>query len=171
MAQLAYSVLFSIAEADSRPKSAHRYNVAQQQQIYRSEIERIWKAQHDSLSNKVEPELTEEEATERPKAGPSRATSVRFEGRETSPLFAGSPPKESGFSRASTVERGEEPPANRVLRIKRLVSPNQFLSPSLPEIDLVLDFSLLGRWRMENRNHPRCRRDKRIYLSQANLGS
>ncbi|KAJ8083724.1 hypothetical protein PM082_002490 [Marasmius tenuissimus] len=50
-----------LAEAENRPKSAHRYNVAEQQQIYRSEIERIWKAQYDSLSKKEEPELTAED--------------------------------------------------------------------------------------------------------------
>jgi transcription initiation factor TFIID subunit 1 len=32
--------------------------VAEQQQIYKSEIERIWKAQFDSLSRKDEPQLT-----------------------------------------------------------------------------------------------------------------
>ncbi|KAL0578462.1 hypothetical protein V5O48_003511 [Marasmius crinis-equi] len=50
-----------MAEAENRPKSAHRYNVAEQQQIYRSEIERIWKAQYDSLTKKEEPELTAED--------------------------------------------------------------------------------------------------------------
>lgn len=32
--------------------------MAEQQQIYKSEIERIWKAQFDSLSRKDEPQLT-----------------------------------------------------------------------------------------------------------------
>ncbi|KAG8726504.1 hypothetical protein FRC11_015069, partial [Ceratobasidium sp. 423] len=50
------------AEANSRPKNQHRYNVAQQQQVYKSEIERIWRAQFKSLSNKTPPELTQEEA-------------------------------------------------------------------------------------------------------------
>jgi hypothetical protein len=53
--------IFYSAEAENRPKSAHRYNVAEQQQIYKSEIERIWKAQFDSLSRKDEPQLTDEE--------------------------------------------------------------------------------------------------------------
>ncbi|KAH7107045.1 hypothetical protein BKA62DRAFT_685859 [Auriculariales sp. MPI-PUGE-AT-0066] len=61
-----------MAEADNRPKSAHRYNVAEQQQIYRSEIDRIWKAQYDSLSSKVEPELSEEDEE------PAKETKVRF---------------------------------------------------------------------------------------------
>ncbi|KAG1452797.1 hypothetical protein G6F56_007728 [Rhizopus delemar] len=41
--------------------SAHRYNVAEQQQIYREEIARIWKAQLDSLSITTEPELSDNE--------------------------------------------------------------------------------------------------------------
>ncbi|TRM65919.1 hypothetical protein BD626DRAFT_486234 [Schizophyllum amplum] len=53
-----------LAEAESRPKSAHRYNVAEQQQIYKSEVERIWKAQFDSLSRKDAPPLTEEDERE-----------------------------------------------------------------------------------------------------------
>ncbi|KAG1170192.1 hypothetical protein G6F70_008805 [Rhizopus microsporus] len=54
-----------LAQIKARPKSAHRYNVAEQQQIYREEIARIWKAQLDSLSNPIEPELTDQEEEER----------------------------------------------------------------------------------------------------------
>ena len=54
------------AEAESRPKSAHRYNVAEQQQIYKSEIDRIWRAQFDSLSRKDEPDLSEDEEEKKP---------------------------------------------------------------------------------------------------------
>ncbi|KAI8646780.1 hypothetical protein BD408DRAFT_409720 [Parasitella parasitica] len=50
-----------LAQIEARPKSAHRYNVAEQQQIYREEIARIWKAQLDSLGNKVEPALSDHE--------------------------------------------------------------------------------------------------------------
>ncbi|KAH8835873.1 atypical/TAF1 protein kinase [Flagelloscypha sp. PMI_526] len=42
-----------LAEAENRPKSAHRYNVAEQQQIY--------KAQFNSLSKKEPPQLTAED--------------------------------------------------------------------------------------------------------------
>ncbi|KAF9527736.1 hypothetical protein CPB83DRAFT_855540 [Crepidotus variabilis] len=99
-----------LAEAENRPKSAHRYNVAEQQQIYKSEIERIWKAQFDSLSRKTEPKLTEEDerrdaAPKKPPPGPSARPSP-------------------SFSRASSVDRsGSVPPdeARRVLRIKRFV--------------------------------------------------
>ncbi|KAI9273576.1 hypothetical protein BY458DRAFT_473908 [Sporodiniella umbellata] len=50
-----------LAQIKARPKSAHRYNVAEQQQIYKEEIARIWKSQLDSLSNTEEPELSDRE--------------------------------------------------------------------------------------------------------------
>ncbi|CAO3608510.1 unnamed protein product [Cunninghamella blakesleeana] len=50
-----------LAQIEARPKSAHRYNVAEQQQIYREEIARIWKAQLDSLQNPEEPTLSDHE--------------------------------------------------------------------------------------------------------------
>ncbi|GAA5807742.1 hypothetical protein MFLAVUS_001118 [Mucor flavus] len=53
-----------LAQIEARPKSAHRYNVAEQQQIYREEIARIWKAQLESLSNKIEPVLSDHEDEE-----------------------------------------------------------------------------------------------------------
>ena len=46
---------------ENRPKSAHRYNVQEQQEVYKEEIARIWKLQFESLSNPVEPQLTEED--------------------------------------------------------------------------------------------------------------
>ncbi|SAM05624.1 hypothetical protein [Absidia glauca] len=48
-----------LAQIEARPKSAHRYNVAEQQQIYREEIARIWKAQLDALQNPEEPTLSD----------------------------------------------------------------------------------------------------------------
>ncbi|KAG6877881.1 hypothetical protein C0993_002882 [Termitomyces sp. T159_Od127] len=88
-----------MAEAENRPKSQHRYNVAEQQSIYKSEIERIWKAQYASLSRKDEPQLTAED-----------------EARPPSP----------SFSRASSIDREREmslgPEGNKkVLRIRRLI--------------------------------------------------
>ncbi|KAF6766609.1 atypical/TAF1 protein kinase [Ephemerocybe angulata] len=116
-----------LAEAESRPKSAHRYNVAEQQQIYKSEIERIWKAQYDSLSRKDEPQLTEEDerrgqkqiaAAAAPPPPPSRGP---YGGYGFPQLGDASP----GMSRASSIDReGSAIPddgAKRVLRIKRLV--------------------------------------------------
>jgi len=133
--------LSPIAEAESRPKSAHRYNVAEQQQIYKSEIDRIWKAQFDSLSRKEEPILTEEDENKSKNASvqpgyqsTGQPTSFRFStamqlgnaGATTSmfsiaPAAAPSP----GMSRASSVDRdaGE---SKKVLRIKRLVSRHCF---------------------------------------------
>ncbi|CAK5280614.1 unnamed protein product [Mycena citricolor] len=99
-----------VAEAENRPKSAHRYNVAEQQVIYKSEIERIWKAQFDSLSRKDEPQLSEDEKDE-------RQGSVRPEPEASSPAAAGSP---AAFSRASSMDRDPES-SRRVLRIQRKV--------------------------------------------------
>ncbi|KAJ2860330.1 hypothetical protein GGH94_005586 [Coemansia aciculifera] len=36
------SVEEKLAEIEARPKSAHRYNMAEQQQIYKDEITSIW---------------------------------------------------------------------------------------------------------------------------------
>src|SRR5882762_2915759 len=114
------------AEAENRPKSAHRYNVAEQQQIYKSEIERIWKAQFDSLSRKDEPELTPEDEEPEVKV-PQRQSSVRNESlapsTTMSPVVAAPSP---AFSRGSSLDRDREVSmgpdgARRVLRIKRLV--------------------------------------------------
>ncbi|KAG2023004.1 atypical/TAF1 protein kinase [Coprinopsis cinerea AmutBmut pab1-1] len=102
-----------LAEAESRPKSAHRYNVAEQQQIYKSEIERIWKAQYDSLSRTDKPELTEEDE--------------RRDKQMTAALEAGPSARPSpAFSRASSIDREREGSvgpdgAKRILRIKRLI--------------------------------------------------
>ncbi|KAG6333706.1 hypothetical protein ID866_5389 [Astraeus odoratus] len=118
-----------LAEAENRPKSAHRYNVAEQQQIYKSEIERIWKAQYDSLSRKDEPELTPEDDAPPPEPKkPQRHGSLKIE-TPHSPAAASPIPGGSFspvFSRGSSLERDREmsigPDGSRkVLRIKRLV--------------------------------------------------
>lgn len=115
-------------EAENRPKSAHRYNVAEQQLIYKSEIERIWKAQFASLSRKDEPQLTDDEDDR--KSQPSqRAT--RRESRAHSPAIAltgglvVSAAASPGLSRASSIERERDvsvgPDGRRVLRIRRRI--------------------------------------------------
>ncbi|KAF9364515.1 hypothetical protein BGX34_001286 [Mortierella sp. NVP85] len=43
-----------LAQIELLPKSTHRYNVAEQQQVYREEITRIWNAQRIALSNMEE---------------------------------------------------------------------------------------------------------------------
>nr|GAT48436.1 predicted protein [Mycena chlorophos] len=110
-----------VAEAENRPKSAHRYNVAEQQVIYKSEIERIWKAQFTSLNRKDEPQLTDEE-DEEPLQIRGRAPSVR---QETVPPEGSSPAAAaSPASRASSIDRETSvgPESNRrVLRIQRLI--------------------------------------------------
>jgi len=76
--------------------------VAEQQLIYKSEIERIWKAQFDSLSRTDEPPLTEED--------------LRREARSIEKL---------NNERAGSLDReGSLAPdaPKSVLRIKRLVS-------------------------------------------------
>ncbi len=49
------------AEAEAKSKSGHKYSVAEQQAVYRSEIDRIWNAQCRSLSNPIPPKLTAED--------------------------------------------------------------------------------------------------------------
>ncbi|TCD62848.1 hypothetical protein EIP91_006329 [Steccherinum ochraceum] len=127
-----------LAEAENRPKSAHRYNVAEQQQIYKSEIERIWKAQFDSLSRKDEPELTAEDVERDRKAtadvrAASRRQSVPH-GMASMYTPAGSPtahldtpgPSSPTFSRGSSLARERGPSMDpdaqkKVMRIKRFV--------------------------------------------------
>ncbi|KAG6862165.1 hypothetical protein C0995_004247 [Termitomyces sp. Mi166 len=102
------------AEAENRPKSQHRYNVAEQQSIYKSEIERIWRAQYDSLSRKDEPQLTAEDE-------------ARYTSHQVSQAnHRDSRPPSPSFSRASSIDRDREmslgPEGNkRILRIKRLI--------------------------------------------------
>jgi transcription initiation factor TFIID subunit 1, fungi type len=130
-------IIFLAAEAENRPKSAHRYNVAEQQQIYKSEIERIWKAQFDSLSRKDEPQLTAEDEEQPEIKGPPRQSSVRKESvapysSAMSPVAVGAP--SPAFSRGSSLERDRETSvgpdgAKKVLRIKRLV---RYLPVTLP---------------------------------------
>ncbi|KAH9964216.1 TAF1 transcription initiation factor TFIID subunit TAF1 [Russula dissimulans] len=116
-----------LAEAENRPKSAHRYNVAEQQLIYKSEIERIWRAQFASLSRKDEPQLTDDEDDH--KSQPLQRVG-RKESRAHSPAAAfigGTPSAASpGLSRASSVERDRDVSVGpdggrRVLRIKRFI--------------------------------------------------
>lgn len=128
------------AEAENRPKSAHRYNVAEQQQIYKSEIERIWKAQFDSLSRKDEPQLTPEDEAPPPppdtKKIVQRQGSMRIDTQTPfSPAMSPAPgrPTSPAYSRGSSLERDREmsmgPEGSRkVLRIKRLVGHLSYLT-------------------------------------------
>lgn len=134
------------AEAENRPKSAHRYNVAEQQQIYKSEIERIWKAQFDSLSRKEEPQLTAEDEERAEVKKPQQHSSNR---RESYPPYvpAMSPPGNPGasspaFSRGSSLERDRDESmgpesGTRVLRIKRFVRFGFQLEPRNIALDTL----------------------------------
>lgn len=127
-----------MAEAENRPKSAHRYNVAEQQVIYKSEIERIWKAQFDSLSRKDEPPLTAEdiradgEATRRQQQAQQQMQQQQQQNSMAYGYFPGlGGPSQMPMSpapaqsRMNSVERegsiGPDGSSRRVLRIKRLV--------------------------------------------------
>lgn len=110
-----------LAEIEARPKSAHRYNVAEQQAIYRQEIDRIWRAQFDALSSPYEPSKTEEDELR------YRAEEAKMEGAAATPAVGMTPftPAEGmspGMHRSASpgtdgLPRG--PP--KVLRIRRLV--------------------------------------------------
>ncbi|KAJ2513435.1 hypothetical protein GGI11_004400, partial [Coemansia sp. RSA 2049] len=56
------SVEEKLAEIEARPKSAHRYNVAEQQQIYKEEISCIWNKQFKALSQGEPPNIRVSEA-------------------------------------------------------------------------------------------------------------
>ncbi|TDL28234.1 TAF1, transcription initiation factor TFIID, subunit TAF1 [Rickenella mellea] len=127
-----------MAEADNRPKSAHRYNVAEQQTVYKSEIERIWKAQFASLSRKDEPQLTaedEERVVQQQKQSRPKSKYEEFDlppiaaspagmgmGMATPGVPAAAP--SPAFSRGSSLDRevslGPDT-GHKVLRIKRMV--------------------------------------------------
>lgn len=127
--------------------------MAEQQQIYKSEIERIWKAQFDSLSRKDEPQLSEEEEEKRPEKKLRRSISF-VDAPMHSPLaFRSTPgPASPAFSRASSIAQDRDlspgPEAQqRVLRIKRYVSiANYYIRFSLNPLNNI------GQWRMEDRD-------------------
>ncbi len=48
-------------EAEALSKSGHKYNVAEQQQIYRSEVSRIWNQQRQALSRTKPPRTNEQD--------------------------------------------------------------------------------------------------------------
>ncbi|KAI8149894.1 hypothetical protein BJV82DRAFT_585138 [Fennellomyces sp. T-0311] len=87
-----------LAQIEQRPKSAHRYNVAEQQQIYREEIARIWKAQLEALSFKNEPDLSDNEGE-----GESEADDISREVYHAdSPMAASPAPYGRRYERAQS---------------------------------------------------------------------
>ena len=89
------------AEAEAKSKSGHKYSVAEQQAVYRSEIDRIWNAQCRALSNPVPPEIT---AAERDRERREKEREAREQAAENG---------------AGGAAAGGEP--TRILRIRRLV--------------------------------------------------
>ena len=82
-------LIISVAEAENRPKSQHRYNVQEQQTKYNQEIVRIWNNQWNSLVRRTEPELTEDEEEKRP----AKKRRISGDPQEESPYTtANSPP-------------------------------------------------------------------------------
>ncbi|GAA6041854.1 hypothetical protein JCM8097_004508 [Rhodosporidiobolus ruineniae] len=130
-----------MAEMANRPKSAHKYNVQEQQDIYREEIARIWKIQWDSLTNPKEPLLTQEDedrargrlAAEKKKKLAVGAAAAAATAAETPASAAGTPAAGRALtpgSRAGSVDlddgasvtSGRNGGKAKTLRIKRLVN-------------------------------------------------
>ncbi|CAE6447798.1 unnamed protein product [Rhizoctonia solani] len=147
------------AEANSRPKNQHRYNVAQQQQVYKSEIERIWRTQFRSLSNKVPPELTLEEANA-PMFKQPRDASVAASGSGAAGPSGGKTGTKSrhsslgAMSRASSIDRdgqSGEGKTTRVLRIRRQ-APDGSWSTEIVRNDNVISAYVARRVEIDEDN-------------------
>ncbi|ORY53385.1 hypothetical protein BCR35DRAFT_310520 [Leucosporidium creatinivorum] len=118
-----------MAEMANRPKSAHRYNVQEQQEVYKEEISRIWKAQWASLSDPNPPVLTQADE-ERARGSGKRGGSTVAETPAGMGSLAGTPRGRAGTPDSENGE-GEGSVAsgktggygqNKTLRIKRLVN-------------------------------------------------
>ncbi|GAA6008913.1 hypothetical protein JCM11491_003833 [Sporobolomyces phaffii] len=122
-----------LAEMATRPKSAHKYNVQEQQDIYKEEVARIWKAQWESLTNPVEPFLTQDdEDRQRQNAKAKKiasSTNVNTPasamgtpaagGREGTPGSRASSP---GGDDGASVVSGKNGGKAKTLRIRRMVA-------------------------------------------------
>jgi len=53
-----------LALMEQRPKSYHKFSIAEQQIVYKSEIDRIWTNQLNALTSTEEPTLSEDENDE-----------------------------------------------------------------------------------------------------------
>ncbi|KWU47600.1 Atypical/TAF1 protein kinase [Rhodotorula sp. JG-1b] len=126
-----------LQEMASRPKSAHKYNVQEQQEIYKEEIARIWKSQWDSLSNPREPFLTaEDEDRHRGRLAADKKASIKaMNAVVDAPMSNAGTPGPSGragtpMSRAGSVDlddgasmtSGRNGGKAKTLRIKRLIN-------------------------------------------------
>ncbi|EST06673.1 Transcription initiation factor TFIID subunit 1, domain of unknown function [Kalmanozyma brasiliensis GHG001] len=105
------------AEADAKKKSGHKYSVAEQQAVYRSEIDRIWRAQCRSLSNPVPPKVTAEDER--------RALLAANGGKPDAPRNGGrgeSVRRDRSPSTMSTVNGDGADKSNKILRIRRFIN-------------------------------------------------
>lgn len=109
--------LSTAAEEATLKSSGHRYNISEQQAIYSSEVERIWNAQRDSLSNPVPPELTAEDERRAERA--KQLLQQKQVARERSQSVSG---RAGSPGAASNVEGEAEGASGKVLKIRRLVS-------------------------------------------------
>lgn len=101
-------------------KSGHKYNVARQQAVYRSEVQRIWDAQRKALENPKPPVLTIEDQMRHEAAANANASksAIRGQSRAQSIRRDGSPNENSRFGTPdSDVQMGLD--NNKVLRIRR----------------------------------------------------
>ncbi|KAJ9476427.1 Transcription initiation factor TFIID subunit 1 [Pseudozyma hubeiensis] len=104
------------AEAEAKSKSGHKYSVAEQQAVYRSEVDRIWRAQCRSLSNPIPPKVTaEDERRALLQANGGVKPDARNGGRDESVRRDRSP------SAMSTVN-GDGDRSTKVLRIRRFIN-------------------------------------------------
>ncbi|MCO5588229.1 hypothetical protein L7F22_042184 [Adiantum nelumboides] len=106
-------------------KSGHKYNVARQQEVYKSEVQRIWNTQRKSLENPVPPKLTQAEleaaeaAEAEAAAGQQKeiANNMRAQNRAHS-IRGGSPSgSQAGTPRPDDLESNAD--IGKVLRIRR----------------------------------------------------
>ncbi|GAC99507.1 transcription initiation factor [Pseudozyma hubeiensis SY62] len=104
------------AEAEAKSKSGHKYSVAEQQAVYRSEVDRIWRAQCRSLSNPIPPKVTaEDERRALLQANGGVKPDARNGGRDESVRRDRSP------SAMSTIN-GDGDRSTKVLRIRRFIN-------------------------------------------------
>lgn len=113
--------------------------------IYKSEIERIWKAQFDSLSRKDEPQLSDDEDKKDAKKPQMQPSVPSGPAGRSSPA----PP----FSRGSSLEREGSvglDGSKSVLRIKRLVSYSLYINLSCSTLNAsAWLFKIDGVWQTE----------------------
>jgi hypothetical protein len=112
-----YLFIISTAELEGKSKWAHKINIAEQNQIYRSEIERIWKAQYASLSSTREPVVTQDDEI-RYKAATDSHDGIA--GASPGPLSRDATPDRD--ETGSIGSRGGPGTGHKILKIRRRVS-------------------------------------------------